>query len=117
MSVTDTTASKRAYILARQLEAMHKSIEASPNDVSGYPAYSASYNRFLDQAKKLFESDAAFMDSIGHLTTLTTAMTDEIIGDFGRLRADCAVLQASVFSFFDFYSPHEEKRQIGFNSN
>jgi len=107
--------SKRAYILARQLEAMHKSIEAAPDDVSGYPAYAASYNRFLDQAKKLFESDSAFKESISHLTACPTEMTNDILEHFGRLRADSAVLLASVFSFFDFYSPQEEKRQIGFN--
>ena len=117
MSDIDPTASKRPYILARQLEAMHKSIEASPNNVSGYPAYSASYNRCLDQAKRLFEPDAAFKESISHLTALPTSMTDDILGHFGQLRADSAVLQASAFSFFDFYSPQEEKRQIGFNSS
>ena len=70
--------------------------------------------RFLDQARKLFESDSAFMESIKHLTDCPTELTDEVFEHFGRLRADIAVLQASVFSFFDFYSPQEQKRQIGF---
>jgi hypothetical protein len=55
------------------------------------------------------------VDSISHLSTLTLELTDEILGDFGRLRADSAVLEASVFSFFVFYSPPEEKRTMGFN--
>ncbi len=117
MSTTDTTdtaASKRAYILARQLEAMHKSIESAPEDVSGYAAHAGSYNRFLAQAKELFDTDSAFKASISHLSDLPTHMSDDIVEHFGRLRADIAVLQASVFSFFDFYSPQEEKRQIGF---
>jgi hypothetical protein len=83
--------------------------------VSGYPAYSVSYNRFLDQAERLFEPDSTFKESISHLSALPTVITDDIIEHFGRLRADSAVLQASVFSFFDFYSPQEQKRQIGFH--
>ena len=114
MSTTDTTASKRAYILARQLEAMHKSIESAPEDVSGYPAHATSYNRFLTQAKELFDSDPAFKAAISHLSDLPTPMSDDILEHFGRFRADIAVLEASVFSFFEFYSPQEEKKQIGF---
>lgn len=117
MSDIDVTASKRAYILARQLEAMHKTIESAPDDTNGYSAYAMSYNRFLDQAKKLFESDLAFKDSISHLTACPTELTNDVLEHFGRLRADSPVLQASVFAFFDFYSPQEEKRQIGFNPN
>jgi len=91
---------------------MFNSIETLPNDVSGYQAYSASYNHFLNQAKKLFESDDVFKDSISHLTNLPTEMTDDVLENFGRLRADCVVLKSSVISFFNYYSPQEEKRQI-----
>ena len=114
MSDTDTTASKQAYILARQLEAMNKSIESISDDQSGYPAYAASYNRILNHAKKLFEPDSAFVDSVSHLTPLPTELTYDVIEHFGRLRADIAVLQASVFTFFESNSPPEEKRQMGF---
>ncbi|HCX29665.1 MAG TPA: hypothetical protein DHU55_07825 [Blastocatellia bacterium] len=115
MSNIDAAASQQAFILANQMEAIRKSIDSAPDDVSGYSSLSTSYNRFLDRAKKLFESDPAFKDSISHLITLPTDMSDDIIEHFGRLRADSAVLQASVFSFFDFYSPQEKKNQIGFN--
>ena len=115
MSDNDVTASKQAYILARQLEVMHKSIESITDDKSGYPAYAASYNRILGQAKKLFESDSTFVASVSHLTLLPTELTYDVLEHFGRLRADIALLQASVFTFFEFNSPPEEKKQIGFN--
>ena len=115
MNSTDTTAWKQAYILVRQLDAIHKSIESSSGDMTGYPAHAKSYNRFLTQANELFESDPAFKASISHLSGLPTNMSDDLIEQFGRLQADIAVLQASVSSFFDVYSPQEAKKQIGFH--
>ena len=117
MSDNDVTASKQAYILARQLEAMHKSIASITDDQSGYPAYATSYNRILGQAKKLFEPDSTFVTSASNLAVFPTELTDDVREHFGRLRADIAVLQASVFTFFEFNSPLEEKRQIGFNNS
>jgi hypothetical protein len=95
---------------------MHKTIEASPQEVSGYSALAASCNRILDQTKKLFEDDEAFKDATQHLSARPPHMSDDILEHFGHLRADIVVLKASVISFFEFYSPQEEKRQIGLST-
>ena len=117
MNEIDVTASRRAYILARQLEAMHRAIEASPDDVSGYTAHATSYNEFLGRAMDIFQSDLIFEESSRHLERVPEELSDDVLEHFGRLRANSVVLKAAVFAFFEFYSPQEEKRRIGFESS
>jgi hypothetical protein len=117
MPEKEQPSTKGAYILAQQLSAMRKSMEAVKDEVSGYPAYAKSFNQFLRQSKQLLDVDEDLKESVRHLEEFPTEFTDDVIEHFGCLRANCAILEASVLAFFSIYSPPEEKRQIGFRQN
>ena len=104
-----------SYILARQLEALEKALADAGESFAGYPAAGASYNLMLDRAQAIFSGEGAFGRSISGLFHCDPALrSGAILSGLGNLKVQVAVLKAAVSSFFDVYSPKEEKAQIGF---
>ena len=106
---------KEAYILSRQFEAMEKAMVAAGENVDGYRAFATSYNAMLSRAQKIFKLDETFLDSISQLKAWPTEPDEGIVERFACIKAEVAILKAAVFSFFEFYSPKEEKEKIGFH--
>jgi hypothetical protein len=105
---------KEAFILSRQLEALEKAM-SEEGAVAGCLSFFVSYNKMLFRARTALKSDKNFTNAI-ELLPNHTARGAETLTDFYALKSHVAILRATVFAFFEFYSPKEEKAQIGFSS-
>lgn len=107
---------KASYIIAKQLEAIEKSMAAAGPVMDGYHSFARSFNKLLHRSKNIFANDRTFTESISQLRAFQEIGDNYTIEDFECLKAEVAILKATVFSFFDVYSPRDEKEQIGFHA-
>ena len=124
MENNDTTElAKEALILAAQLKALYDEMEKAGDNDEGYQAFARSYNKALARAKIVLAHDKTMLRSIEHLTEFNPSdglqngqynPETDYSGDFENLKAEMAVLRATLNTFFAFYMPDKEKQRIGF---
>lgn len=111
-----TKIAKEAFILSEQLKELEAAMMNAGQIYTGYRAFAESFNQILNRAKEILKYDAEMLRSINHLRSYNPAKDTRYAKDFLEIKADIAVLKATLRSFFVFYLPADEKKRIGFSS-
>lgn len=111
-----TEIAKEAYILSQQLKELETAMTSAGQNVSGYRACAQSFNAILKRAQDILKHDATMLRSVEHLRSYNPSKETGYAQDFQEIKADMAVLKATLHAFFVFYFPAKDKERIGFTN-
>jgi hypothetical protein len=106
---------KEAFVLSKQLEALHSAMIDAGEKWGGYRAFAETYNVHLARAKQILSLDSTIAKTIEHLLPYDPMKATGFGRDFEQIKADLPLLKAALTSFSIFHLPARERR-IGFVS-
>jgi len=104
---------KEAYALSQQLHELESAM-SKDGAVSGYTSYATNYNSILSRAKKILEFDKTLLATISYLGQYDPNVKTGYFKEFQEIKANIAILKATLHTFFNFNFPKKERDRIGF---